>query len=600
MLVVDRESEPRRPRFGPAGQGGRAWPLAIGESGSFALTLAMVGMASLHVELATAEPERPPVVSAAWAAGLIALAVLGGGLCRRVERGHARSAGEPSVWVVIALLGAFALPFLAQPVRIALGGRARMPELLMLDASRNVMLCLGALSHHIKLSRLAALTSLFLVITASGMAEGAWVTPVMVLYATAGCLWLMCGYWIGARCPTMRAPRRFPLATLAVLLFAIGVVAAAAAYGPERAATVLAGLLHTSGGTDGSDPEARSGVNDGDNEVKASKRPESVGFTDSEVYLESDRPSLYDAFSETYGEPFKQRKQERMIALAPNMTQERRERPSENLRAGREFSTVRRQPNVTRRPSDRAAAALVYVKGVTPLHLPLATYDHFDGVNWREEPHCQQACPLEPCADHWLRVTTPDLHVFRGTVSHQIKIGALSSGPLSAPAHLVRFRVGRVDQVDFFGWAQYGIVRMLNRTVPAGTVIDTEARLIDRRGISGVNTYDDRSVTPSRYGIEAGDPEPDPRVAALVARWTRGVAPGWAQVEAVVAALRREYAHDRRLHRATRRDGCRGPLLARVSRRSRLSLCVGGGGVAAISGHSVSRGERLVRGSRAL
>jgi len=57
----------------------------------------------------------------------------------------------------------------------------------------------------------------------------------------------------------------------------------------------------SSGSADWSDPEARSGVGDGDNEVSASKRPESVGFTESEVYLESDWPSLYDAFNESYG-----------------------------------------------------------------------------------------------------------------------------------------------------------------------------------------------------------------------------------------------------------------------------------------------------------
>ena len=83
---------------------------------------------------------------------------------------------------------------------------------------------------------------------------------------------------------------------------------AVAAFGPSRAAVALAGLVPTSGGTDWSDPDARSGVGDGDNEVSASEHPESVGFTESEVYLETDRPSLYDSFNETYGEPFKPKK----------------------------------------------------------------------------------------------------------------------------------------------------------------------------------------------------------------------------------------------------------------------------------------------------
>ena len=165
-------------------------------------------------------------------------------------------------------------------------------------------------------------------------------------------------YWKGLGSRTARAPasRRLPLAGAAWVLAVVGAVAAVAAVGPSRAATVLAALVPTSGGTDWSDPDARSGVGDGDNEVAASEHPESVGFTESEVYLETDRPSLYDAFNETYGEPFKPKKTEKMIALGQQDIGEQKERPSENLQAGREFSAVRRKPEPRpRRPGERAA-----------------------------------------------------------------------------------------------------------------------------------------------------------------------------------------------------------------------------------------------------
>ena len=71
--------------------------------------------------------------------------------------------------------------------------------------------------------------------------------------------------------------------------------------------------MPTSGGTLWNDPDSRGGVNDGDDEVSASERPQSVGFTQSEVYLDTDRPSLYDAFNEAYGEPYKPREMRRMI-----------------------------------------------------------------------------------------------------------------------------------------------------------------------------------------------------------------------------------------------------------------------------------------------
>ena len=137
---------------------------------------------------------------------------------------------------------------------------------------------------------------------------------------------------------------------------------------------------------------------------------------------------------------------------------------------------------VARRPGEREAKALVYVKGPTPLHLPLTTYGHFDGTTWREEPCCGQHFPAEQePRGTWLRLPWSQASFLSGTVSHQIKIGELDSSPMPVPSHVTRFRVGSVNRLDFFGWAQYGIIRMTDRTVPAGTVIDSEARTIDPR-----------------------------------------------------------------------------------------------------------------------
>ena len=258
-------------------------------------------------------------------------------------------------------------------------------------------------------------------------------------------------------------------------------VVAVASFGPSRAAVALAGLMPTSGGQDWSDPDASSGVGDGDNEVSASEHPESVGFTESEVYLETDKPSLYDAFNESYGEPFKLKKQERMIALGQQDVGEQVERPSENLQAGREFAAVRRKPEPRpRRPGERAAKALVYVKGQTPLHVPLTSYSHFDGMSWREEPCCNRHFPAEleqrtrGSGCHGRR-----LHFTPGSSPTRSRSARSKSSPMPVPSHLTRFRVGSVNRLDFFSWAQYGIIRMTDRTVPAGTVIDSEARTVD-------------------------------------------------------------------------------------------------------------------------
>ena len=252
---------------------------------------------------------------------------------------------------------------------------------------------------------------------------------------------------------------------------------------------------------------------------------------------------------------------DKMIALGQQDVGEQKERPAENLQAGREFAAVRRKPEPRpRRPGERAAKALVYVKGQTPLHLPLTSYSHFDGTAWREEPCCNRHFPaeLEPRGT-WLRLPWSEAPFYAGVVAHQVKIGTLESSPMPVPPHLTRFRVGSVNRLDFFGWAQFGIIRMTDRTVPAGTVIDSEARTVDPERLRSI-------AFPARPGDEDdhhlsfhGDYAIDPAVAALARSWVggpaRGLVPGGGGDRGAPAGLRpRPIGHGAtRLHRRRRR-----------------------------------------------
>jgi hypothetical protein len=425
-----------------------------------------------------------------------------------------------------------------------------MPELMLLAALRNLGLGLAATAHRPVSARLSALVSLFLVTVASpvGGEGGVAVLAPAGGFAVAGTLWLMLVYWngLGPVVGPGPAARRFPLSGAALVLGIVTVLAAVTAVGSSRTATALAGLMPTSGGTDWSDPDARSGVGDGDNEVSASEHPQSVGFTESEVYLETDRPSLYDSFSETYGEPFKKEKHERMIAVAPSDVGEQKERPAENLQAGRQFPLSRRPPSqAPRRPGDRRAKAVFYVKGPTPLHVPLAAYDRFDGIAWSEERSSARHLPLEPGGGAWFRMGTPRPPIFGGPVSHQIKVGTLESSPLPVPAHVARFRVGSVNREDFFGWSQEGIMKMTGRTVPAGTVIETEALTVDPARLAESPPREPSRAVTDRYATFETGYSVDPAVDTLGTSWTAGLPRGWPQVDAVVTSLRRDYVLDR-------------------------------------------------------
>ena len=520
-------------------------------------TLAMSGFATTALDQALLEPGRSRALALVSSAGVFGVPSLiaARGLTRRHDSPNSRgtSAGRSSVGSAanLALVALFALPFAWETGRLVFAGRAAMAEVTLMTALRNLGLGLAAMAHQPVYSRLSALVSLFLATVASSLGGDGGMAVLAPLggFGFSGMLWLLLVYWegLGLKMNARADARSLPISAGALVLLIVTVPAGVMAIGPSRAATALAGLLPTSGGSDWNDLDARSGVGDGDNEVRASEHPQSVGFTDSEIYLETDRPSLYDSFNETYGEPFKPKKLEKMIALGPQEFGEQKERPAENLDAGREFAAVRRKPEPRpRRPGERAAKALVYVKGPTPLHLPLTSYSHFDGTAWREEPCCDRHFPAqqEPSGT-WLRLPWLAAPFLAGLVSHQIKIGTLDSSTMPVPPHLMRFRVGSVNRLDFFGWAQLGIMRMTGRTIPAGTVIDSEARTVDPRRLRSLSFRAQPCQDNDHHLSFGGAYTISPVVAALAKSFVAGLPDGWGQVEAVIAALRQRYSHDR-------------------------------------------------------
>jgi protein-glutamine gamma-glutamyltransferase len=124
---------------------------------------------------------------------------------------------------------------------------------------------------------------------------------------------------------------------------------------------------------------------------------------------------------------------------------------------------------------------------------------------------------------------------------------------MPVPPHLLRFRVGSVNRLDFFGWAQFGIVRMTGRTVPAGTVIDSEARTVDPRRLRSFPFWPRRNDT-SDHHLSFGDAYAiSPAVVTLARSIVASLPEGWCQVEAVIETLRQGCSHDRL---ATAPEGC--------------------------------------------
>ena len=167
-------------------------------------------------------------------------------------------------------------------------------------------------------------------------------------------------------------------------------------------------------------------------------------------------------------------------------------------------------------------------------------------MTWREEPCCNRHFPAEPePRSTWLRLPVLGAPFFAGTVVHQVKIGTLESSPIPVPPHVLRFRVGSVNRLDFFGWAQFGIIRMTDRAVPAGTVIDSEAHTVDPEVLRSGQFKPRPGNTDDHHLSFLGEYAISPAVAALARSFVVGVPEGWCQVEAVIAAIRQRYSHER-------------------------------------------------------
>lgn len=348
---------------------------------------------------------------------------------------------------------------------------------------------------------LALVANSFLVLFVLATSENRWSLALAAVYGILVAWWMMSSYWdriakgfvAHETIPLVRL-RVAALALLLGLLVPIGWIVSRTPISPRT----LDGFLPTSGGRQGGDPSARRGVGDGDQLVGATQEATTFGPVESELFLESQMPSLYDVASEIYGEAIpKVRRYQRAVALQSEVRETERE-GSESRKSGREFSalrTARRQP-----PGEPLAGtssrAVCYLIGRTPIHLRLDTLERFDGLDWRSEWTGEVGGAGEPkrletrTGKPW--VVLEDLHqqLFHPIADRlAIKVIGLESARLLSPANLEAVHIDRVDRLDFYGRDADGHWRMVDRDqVPQLTVLHEMVRI------------------PSLHELRVGDP----------------------------------------------------------------------------------------------
>lgn len=415
----------------------------------------------------------------------------------------------------------------------------------------------------------SAATSLFVLVFASTLGSPAWTRGASAGYAFAGAVWLSTAFWRRCDWTSLAGPRdRAGWAVQAVL----GALLAAGAWGGGGGSRggpgAAAEWISASGGTGGFDPYARGGVNDGDQAVAAKKNPLTVGDVQTDLFLDSPRPSLYDLYNETTGEPRPPKENRRAVGLPWQPTAERPEPIARQDRPTREFSTLREAPDEARTPKDVDADALVYVRGPAPWHLRVEVFERFDGATWRsfEEYDPHPALEPESAARDWMRTPigfrTPEdsLRQWRS-----VAVGLHASPRIPTPEGLIGLRIAKVDQPSFYAWAQEEVLSLFDiPEIPSATSIEMET--VDaRRSDDFRGSVHALRLREELFEVPVGSAEAR-RTERLAAAWTEGEARGWPQIEAVERRLKEEFRLESALRGPADQDDAVGAFLHRDRR----------------------------------
>lgn len=514
------------------------------------ITFALLMLASAAAEIAANE-SRP-----LWGSLTVALVWVGIALSLSwLVPAPTDARGFPSRLVLAILAFVGVAPFVIEPIHRGVTGQGHALEVLMIFGLRNIGLGLAAFSCWLLCLRLACAVSLFLTLFAVSTSDSPAMLVILGLYSAAGSVWLMLAYWTGlsrffvhsetnVAVEVQPGRERLPwlgvLVSVALVSSAWGLVAA----GPQRTLGIVAELMPTSGGTGDYDPHARSGVNDGDEETNGDNA-NSTGITQTDSFLDSPLPSLYDMFNDMYGEPFKPKEREQAIALDEGAKAlDSKKRPADNQRPNREFPISRKSPKQPRDASDLSARALFEVQGRTPLHVRVTAFDVFDGLAWHEAPmNCTGIRVEKDPHSNWMTLIEPfPPAIYAERELHQFKITTPQGTFVPTPPHLKRFRVGRVNQADFFGWGQDRILRLSRRKTPSGIIVETESSVVDRRLLVDLQLHD--GFRGGRLQYAALPPNLKAEMAALAHAWADKEPSGWPQIVAIVSRLRSEYILD--------------------------------------------------------
>lgn len=521
------------------------------------ITFVLVALATIATEIA-ADEQRPLLRSIGIGSIGIAIAFVLNWLVPFPEDPKRK----PPLWLTVLVLLAAGAPFLIEPFRRDWFNDGNPLELQMVYGLRNVALALVVFSGWLLCLRIAAITSLFLILFATASTNDTAMMVLLGLYTTCGALWLMLTYWTGLRSvfvppekevnlEVQTQSNRWSWVGLGVLGLLLGLSLAVIVVGPQKTVYVLGEWLPTSGGTGDTDPFARSGIGDGPEEA-AGDNAQAAGMVDTEKLIEDNRNALIDAVGDTYGPPHKPNKdQERMVAAGLADVIQFHGKLPENRRPSRDFDTGRKGPQAKKSPSESQNARGVFeVQGRTPIHVRLVVYEKYDVSKnrWLEGRRPTNRL-LEEEGNDWMRLGhLREADWYSSVERHQLKVADLKSNIVPTPTTLTRFKIRRVDRADYYEWDFEGVLAIAGRgRTPSGVIVYTDSVTFDWQNLPESSLM---TISPSKNPAHQLNHIPEeirPQIEQIAQQWAGHLPQGPRQIEAIINQLRNGYEHNREI-----------------------------------------------------
>ena len=386
-------------------------------------------------------------------------------------------------WIIVGA-ACVCLPFATSLILVRIFGRAgEATELVWLAMLQNAALWQSAIAWSRRQEWMSFLLSSFLMVFGLATSDRRGMVAIVLVYALFAVWWLTGKYWKSIErgfiardsVPLVRL-RLTALAFAVLLTCAIGGLAISS--GTKLSA--IDGFMPTSGGNGQSDPSARNGVGDGDMLVAAKEEAFTFGPVESELFMDSKTPSLYDLANDFYGEPFVRREHTRTISL-DSQSKESELEGSESKKRSREFSAIRmpREGTGEKKMNGTESKAVFHLIGRVPQHLRLETFDSFDGVKWSRSDDLLLKESMQPIAletmqsKPWMRLQVHAAELAHPVRERQtVKVIGLKSQRIVTPSLLTHMYIDKVDNADFFGWTIDGQLMMPDRDhVPQLSVV---------------------------------------------------------------------------------------------------------------------------------